>query len=65
MHLMAQVMEFAEPLQEAVNKGAISPRQAWDLELLMEMEWEPTREDVQTMLWVNHVNLPVGLMTRQ
>ncbi len=62
---MAQAVEFHRPLQDAVNLGAISPRQAWDLELLLTMEWEPTRQDVLTMLWVNHCNLPVESMRKQ
>ena len=63
--MSATQAEFSPYLQPAVDQMAISPRQAWDLELLMEMEWEPTREDLRLVLWVNHVNCPVECLQLQ
>ena len=46
-------------LQQVVDKMAISPRQAWDLEVLMQMGWEPTQQDLNLAEWVGLVNTPV------
>ncbi|WP_326526395.1 hypothetical protein [Dokdonella sp.] len=63
--MSAHLTQFSPFLQPAVDKMAISPQQAWDLDLLMEMDWEPTQQDLNLAQWVNLVNRPVELCARQ
>jgi hypothetical protein len=58
-------MEFSQPLQSAVDLMALSPNQAWDLEVLMLAQLEPTIADVELCNLVNLVNRPVETMQRQ
>ena len=63
--MSGHLTQFSPYLQPAVDKMAISPQQAWDLDLLMEMDWEPTQEDLRLVLWINLVNCPAEHCARQ
>ena len=61
----AEMMEFNPYLVDAVAMLALTPQDAWRLELLMESDEELTQGDLKTILWVNWVNLPAKHMQAQ
>ena len=56
--MSAQLMEFNPYLVDAVAMMALSPQDAWRLELLMENDEDLTERDLQTVEWLNLVNSP-------
>jgi hypothetical protein len=57
-------MEFNLPLDQSVAMGVLTSRQAWELDLLQQMEWQPTKADWLLITVVNLVNCPVEYMQR-
>ena len=61
---MSNLMPFSPPIQQAWEQGALTVRQAWCLDLLLLMNWEPSKADLLHLTWVNLVNCPVELLMR-
>ncbi len=62
---MAQLMEFNPHLQPAYQLAAITPSQAWDLEVAMYLDLRLTPEQYSLLDLVNLVNRPVEFMPMQ
>ena len=62
---MAYQLEFYSPIQDAMDKMAISPLRAWELELALNDPAEYSRENWQTIQWVNLVNTPAKHLQAQ
>lgn len=62
---MAQAIEFHPYLHQAFLSGALTPQQAWDLDLTLWGEMEPTVEQMLLVPWINLVNSPASLLTEQ
>ena len=62
---MAQLLEFHPYLYPAFLSGALTPQQAWDLDLTLEQDLEPTLEQVRLVPWINLVNSPVETLQAQ
>ena len=62
---MAYHLAFYPPIQDAMDKMALHPLRAWEMELLLNDPAEYSREDWQTIQWINLVNLPVKHLEAQ
>ena len=63
--MSAQLMEFNPYLVDAVAMMALSPQDAWRLELLMENDEDLTLQDQHSILWINLVNTPAKYLQAQ
>jgi hypothetical protein len=62
---MAQLMEFHPYLQQAYLRGVLTPLQAWEMEVVLQLDLEPTQEQVRLSRIVNLVNLPPEMLQAQ
>lgn len=62
---MAYQLEFYPPIQDAMDKMAISPLRAWELELALNDPAEYSREDWTVIQWINLVNMPAKHLQAQ
>ena len=53
--MSAQRLIFNDLLQPAVELGALTPLRAWEMELMLENDWEPTQQDLETAEWLTLV----------
>lgn len=63
--MSAHLMEFYPPIQDAVNMMALHPVRAWEMEILLNDPAEYSRENWQTIQWVNLVNTPAKHLQAQ
>lgn len=63
--MTAQLMEFNPYLVDAVAMMALSPESAWRIELLMGTDEDFTKQDENTVIWIDLVNTPVELLEVQ
>jgi hypothetical protein len=62
---MAQLTHFYHPLQMAVDKMALSPQTAWELDLSLTDPAPYTQQEIRQIAWVNLVNSPVKYLQAQ
>mgnify|MGYP003474942947 CR=1 FL=1 len=63
--MSAYLSEFWPPIQKAVDKMAISPQTAWEIEEMLDSDSDLTPEDYQMINWINLVNCPVKHLEAQ
>lgn len=59
---MARALTFQPEIQEAIDAGVLSPRQAWalewDLKVRTHEPWEPMAEQANLLLLLHHLERP-------